>query len=114
VREVMGEVIGYDAYGFGTTDKLIDVAWGGRTPEMLDPVVASMGSYVGETLRRAFGGRWVFSDEHGPYLTGLGGTESTVFPFVKTRQRLELGRRHALAGYYESVLTTVSARRDSR
>lgn len=108
VREIMGETIQYDAFGFATTDRLIDVAWGGNTPEQIDPVIASMGSYVGETIRRTFGGRWVYSEVHGPYLDDLGNAGATLFPFVKTRKRLEIGHGHTLAAYYEGVLNAVS------
>lgn len=73
-----------------------------------EPAIVLLGSYLGEVLLRACGGRWETGDVFtGPGLRGLAGMEITVNPFSRMRQAFVNLENHHLAGYWNTVVKKI-------
>lgn len=73
-----------------------------------DPAIVLLGSYLGEVLLRACGGRWETGDVFtGPGLRGLAGMEITISPFSRIRQAFTDLENHHLASYWNTVVKKI-------
>jgi hypothetical protein len=74
--------------------------------EDIEPTVVLLGSYLGEVLLQAGGGRWETGDVFtGPGLRGIGGKEITVSPFYVIRKAFTKFEEHVIAKYWNDVVS---------
>lgn len=75
--------------------------------ETLGLLTRLWGSYLGEVIRRRYGGEWIiWSDKHGKTMALQVG-DATVFPHNKVKKRLERGSDHNIWNYYQSVVSSL-------
>ena len=68
------------------------------------------GIYLGETLRREIGGRWITGHEEAPNLLAVEFDDGTViFPTARVFRRLTDGAAENVADYYNAVREIVAA-----
>jgi len=101
-KDTFDVVLDYSVESLGLIDEIISNNWD-EPPIMLDQMVVMFGAYVGETLRRRYGGSWEYDEEHGYALTGLADKDVRVFPFAKTHKRFTNGEGDSLAFYHEAL-----------
>lgn len=103
VRRTMPDVAGipfeYDEASVEWLDGYIDRMRGqfGDEPGRLSQVLAS---YIGESIRHAYGGRWVDAED------GIGieiRPDFIVFPFNKVNKQFENGPEDSVLSFYQSI-----------
>lgn len=88
VLDIAGQQLDFSLESLATLDDLLDewlhlsVIYGGERPAGLDHLTLPLVSYVGETLRRAFGGTWVTRDDR-PLLAFRPNITLDLFPLVQ-------------------------------
>jgi hypothetical protein len=92
-------VLDYSEESLTRIDEIVTAHWDGA-PILMDDVVRTFGSYVGETIRRLQGGAWVFDPEFGFALTGIGGSEIRAYPFSRIYKRFL--DDESIADYYRA------------
>jgi hypothetical protein len=71
----------------------------------IEPAVVLLGSYLGEVILRAGGGRWETGDVFtGPGLRGISGKEITISPFSLIRQAFTALEDHHVCKYWNIVV----------
>ncbi len=81
--------------------------------EDIEPTVVLLGSYLGEVLLQACGGRWETGDVFaGPGLRGLGGKEMSVSPFARIRQAFTRLEDHHVSTYWNTVVKRMKEAED--
>jgi hypothetical protein len=101
-KEHFGVDLDYSAESLKTIDEIITKNWP-KPPNMLNPVVISFGSYVGETIRRLLGGEWAFDPERGYTLANVGGASTRIFPFAKVEKRFVNGEGDSIGFYFAAI-----------
>ncbi len=81
-------------------DRFVEETWGGSPPVMIDPMVALLGAYVGESIRKNLGGQWVDDEEIGPCLDNISDCGIKTNPFAKVRKRFQNGEEDSIGYYY--------------
>ncbi len=106
-RDLFKIDLDYSAESITKLEDIIVLGWS-ESPQMLEEVSVSFGSYLGETVRKVHGGEWGFSKEEGVYLQHIGRNGdykgAKIFPFGKTKKRFQKGRNESLASYYKTLL----------
>jgi hypothetical protein len=70
--------------------------------ETVESLISILGSYLGECLRRNFGGEWKASE----YGWGIFFSERhATFPFSKTRKQFENGEEDSIYSFFELIPT---------
>ncbi len=99
-----GVELEYDEACFEHTDSMIEEGWRGEQPAMLDVVVQTFGSFLGEAIRSLHGGEWDFDEQNQVvYLRGVGPKQVSVFPFDRVRRRFVDGADQSIAAYYREL-----------
>ncbi len=95
VREATGQELDFSLESLAVLDDLLDQwlhlaeVYGGEQPQDLTALAQPLAAYVGETLRMAFGGRWI--ERTGRPVLQLGEVvDLELLPLV----RVILGRQH--------------------
>jgi hypothetical protein len=78
---------------------------GGKSPENVAMLTRIWGAYLGEVLRRRWGGTWSV-DESGPVLTI---NHQQFRPHERVKQRLLAGKQHDIEAFYREAEARVSA-----
>ena len=112
-KEHFGIDLDYSAESLKTIDEIITKNWP-KPPNMLNPVVISFGSYVGETIRRLFGGEWVFDSKHGYALASIGGASTRIFPFAKVEKRFINGDGDSISFYFAALVKIIADKKSSK
>jgi hypothetical protein len=82
----------YTPASVAALDKIIMLKFGSDEEEDIDIGVQAFGAYLGECVRRHFGGTWHDEDMRGqPVLLDVGTNKQRVKPFAAVRQRFEEG-----------------------
>src|ERR1700761_1367693 len=102
IRNAFDFELNFGADSIPTLDEIIEAAWPGGPPALLDEVILGFGSYLGESIRKIHGGNWRFEAEHGLFLD-VGGKNLKIFPFAMIHHRLINGPDDSLANYYSMV-----------
>ncbi|MCF7954495.1 MAG: hypothetical protein K9M75_01710 [Phycisphaerae bacterium] len=112
MHELSGRLLEYNEACFEETDKMIEEGWGGECPVMLDTVVLTFGSFVGEAIRRIHGGQWVYDEKHGGHLINVGGKGSNIkiFPFSKIKKRFQNSDEDSIGYYYTVIKQMINER----
>lgn len=106
----------YSSESIGALDAAISRHWE-KPPQMIGAVVLSLGSYLGETIRRQLGGEWGQRSGDGldrVSLLNVMGTSIEVRPFVQMHRRLVNGQVDALAPWFDSIRKRGMAEREGR
>jgi hypothetical protein len=98
-KSIFGVDLDYSAESIARLEEMITKGWP-EPPNLLDPLVEGLGSYLGETIRRLHGGEWRHTEEHGFFLDGLGGRDIQIFPMARARKRLLKGSDESVDYYY--------------
>ncbi len=96
-RRTMGLDLRYDLESLMKLDAMVDAI---GKPKHLDQMVMVLGSYLGETLRRVYGGRWVWDPQWRTWAVLLpkkGGGETGPFPFAKVQKRFQNGMEDSIS-----------------
>lgn len=77
----------------------------GPTPDEIDRVARMFGGYIGEVMRRRFGGEWTLDSSIfvEPTITLAFSPTSMVFPPSKVYKRLIDGEGDAVTSYYQVI-----------
>lgn len=72
--------------------------------ENVDGLVVPLGSFLGECIIAAYGGRWQYSEEFGQWCVGFD-ANNEVYPFAKVRKQFENGLEggDSILGLYDVV-----------
>ena len=116
VEQNYGVRLDYSAESLRTLDRVIDDLRRDQRFEALQPLLFSMGCYVGEVLVRHAGGRWRSTDE-----LGMGKVASSPIaiempdgrgcnPVGRVYKRFQRGREDSLASFYQAMTGESPAR----
>ena len=92
VERVLGKM--HNHYKFATPGT-------GSSQEQLDATAKTWGIYIGEVIRRHYGGQWVTAPDGS---LGLAIGEATVSPIAKARKRIVDGPTENIRYYFSSML----------
>ncbi|OGS51028.1 MAG: hypothetical protein A3K65_02000 [Euryarchaeota archaeon RBG_16_68_12] len=96
-RDTMGLDLRYDLESLRKLDAMVDAI---GKPEDLGQMVMIIGSFLGETLRRVYGGRWVWDPQWRTWAVLLpkkSGGETGPFPFAKVQKRFLNGMEDSIS-----------------
>jgi hypothetical protein len=104
-----GVTLDYSVASLGEIDGIIEDLRRDQRFEVLQPVLFSMGCYVGEVLVRHGGGRWCRAEDLGPGLVALspiavempGGRGCS--PVGRVYRRFQRGRDHGIVSFFLSL-----------
>jgi hypothetical protein len=99
-REKLDVDVGYDEAGVRWLDGYID---GQRDapPKIQDRLVSTLGSYLGECVRRQYGGQWVNDPEQG-WAVAINENFS-VYPFNKVQKQLTSADGESVLGFFTAI-----------
>ncbi|MEK7858769.1 MAG: hypothetical protein AAB320_06460 [Elusimicrobiota bacterium] len=100
ISEQCGVTLGYDEKSVVWLDGYIERLRGGIDPEFKDSLVGVFGSYLGECIRRRFGGRWDETD--GRWAIRFD-EKNAAFPFAKVFKQFENGPTDSIAAFYRAI-----------
>ncbi len=76
----------------------------GPTPEQMATLSLAYGAYLGEVIRREFGGTWTKEDVNGePAIALVFDTEHKLFPPAKVWKRLNTGEEDNVLTFYRFI-----------
>jgi len=109
VEETYGATLDYGVYSLKQVDGIIDDLRRDQTFEDLQPLLFSMGCYVGEVLVRRSGGRWRLADQVG--MTAVAASPIVVAmpdgrgcnPIGKVYKRFQDGPADSIAGFFQAM-----------
>jgi len=108
IRSMSGLDLDYSPPSLMGVDRVLDELVPTIPDEDREATVVLLGSYLGEVMLRAGGGRWETGDVFtGPGLRGMGGKEITINPFARIRQSFTEKEDHHLARYWNMVVDRV-------
>lgn len=109
VEQTYGATLDYGVYSLKQVDGILDDLRRDQKFEDLQPLLFSMGCYVGEVLVRRAGGRWRLADEVGmtavassPIVVGMRDGRGCN-PVGKVYKRFHDGSDEGIAGFYEQM-----------
>lgn len=103
-----GAEISTDLAGLAELDDFFASFWDAH--ETSKPTtIAGYGCLIGEIIRTAFGGEWMFDDVIGYHLTNVGDAGITVFPFAQSMRRFQ-DPTHSLAALGGRLAEAVETR----
>ena len=113
VEQTYGAKLDYGVYSLKQVDGIVDDLRRDQKFEDLQPLLFSMGCYVGEVLVRRAGGRWRRADEAG--MTAVASSPIVVEmkdgrgcnPVGKVYKRFQNGPEDSIAGFYH-LMTEVA------
>ncbi len=74
----------------------------GPTPEQMATISLAYGAYLGEVIRREFGGTWMNEEVNGePAITLVFSPQAKIFPPAKVWKRLNAGEEDNVWTFYE-------------
>ena len=106
-RELAGIDLDYSPHSLTVLDETISRLWP-KPPEVLDGLVATLGAYTGELIRRHLGGTWSLDLKGTPVLHNIGDHVTEVSPLSKAWKRLTQGENDSLAWYFTSIQHVMS------
>ena len=98
LRDQCGVTLGYDEKSVVWLDGYIERLRGGIDPEFKDSLVGVFGSYLGECIRRRFGGRWDETDGRWASVS----TRRTP-PSAPGRQTVRARPQDSIAAFYRAI-----------
>jgi len=105
IRSMSGIDLDFSPPSLMAVDRILNELVNTLPDEDKEATVVLLGSYLGEVLLRAAGGRWETGDVFtGPGVRGLGGKEITINPFARIRQAFADKEEHHLAQYWNMVV----------
>ena len=87
-------------YDLASIKKLDEMIEGMGKPKNLEPVVMVFGSFLGETIRQLYKGRWEWSEHYktwGVTFPLPGGSQDSAFVFAKVQKRFYNGMEDSLS-----------------
>jgi len=77
---------------------------GGMSDENIQLLKRVWGSYLGETIRRQYGGQWnLISNDKGEEVPALTYQGKSLFPHQQVMRRLTEGDQHSIWEYYQNL-----------
>jgi hypothetical protein len=109
VRSMSGINLDFSPPSLIALDRILPSLVATLQKDQRDPAIILLGSYLGEVLLHACGGRWETGDVFtGPGLRGLGGKEITISPFSRIRQAFIKIEPDHLASYWNTVVKSIT------
>jgi hypothetical protein len=108
VRSMSGIDLDYSPPSLIALDRVLASLVATLSKDDIEPTVVLFGSYLGEVILRAGGGRWETGDVFtGPGLRGICGKEITISPFSLIRTAFTKLQPHHISSYWNSVVERV-------
>ncbi len=109
VRSMSGIELDFSPPSLMALDRVLDGLVSTLAKEDQEPTVVLLGSYLGEVILQACGGRWETGDVFaGPGIRGISGKEVTISPFSRIRQAFTNLEPHHLSTYWNSVVGRIN------
>jgi len=106
-REQMNVQIDYDKQGVHWLDGYIDRQRLHATEDTKSKLPNTLGSYLGECIRRTYGGKWIQDGEYG---WGVQVNDKvTVFPFTKVQKQLANADGDSVLGLFTALQPLMKA-----
>jgi hypothetical protein len=101
-RELLAIAVGFEEAGVRWLDRYIDGLRAGANESTKEKLPSTLGSYLGECIRRSFGGTWIEDKEYG-WAVKIN-QQVTVLPFSKVRKQLSSNAEgESVLGLYTSI-----------
>jgi hypothetical protein len=102
MSRVCGFAFGYDAQSVAWLDGYIERQRAGNdmTPELMNGLVSTLGSYLGECVINCYGGYW--ENEGGEWRVSFD-SQNAVYPFAKVRKQFEGGPGDSIKSFFELI-----------
>ncbi|MFH1676072.1 MAG: hypothetical protein ABIC40_03520 [bacterium] len=108
VRSMSGMELDFSPPSLIGLDRILKELIPSLSSEDQEPTVILLGSYLGEVVLRACGGRWETGDVFaGPGIRGLFGKEITISPFVRIRQAFSNLEEFHLSRFWNAMVERV-------
>ena len=78
------------------------------TDKQIEDAASMWGAYVGEVVRRHYGGRWAISKPEG--VLQLETEDATIFPVRKVQKRLTAGPADAIPNYFNAMRVVLESK----
>lgn len=97
-----GFALGYDERSLEYVDGYLERMRAGADEGLRRALLAALGSYLGECIRRTYGGRWTLRDGSWAVQFDAG---NAAFPFSKTAKQLDEGHAggQSILGFFSSI-----------
>ena len=108
-KEHMNIVVGYDEAGVRWLDGYIDRQRQAAADDIKAKLPDTLGCFLGECVRAAFGGQWIAHPEHGLELRFS--ERLSIFPLNKVRKQLANEEGDSVLGLYRAIGPLLAAKR---
>ncbi len=101
-RRVLGIELRYDLDSIMKLDSIIDAIGPPRDQKASVDILQQVGSFLGEALRRTYGGRWVWDEGYATWRVHIptpSGRDTTPGPFAKAQKRIESGMEDSISHF---------------
>jgi hypothetical protein len=102
--------LSYDLASINKLDEMVD---GIGKPKNLEQMIMVFGSFLGETIRRLYGGRWQWDDRYKTWAVTFPlatGGEDSAFVFAKVQKRFVNGTEDSLSFFAHVIDGRVKGR----
>lgn len=96
----LGVAANYDIEGVRWLDGFINGQHLGASDEVKERLVQTLGSFLGECIRKTYGGEWV--DESGSWEIRFS-QGNAAYPFTKVRKQLQNGPEDSVLGMFTAI-----------
>jgi hypothetical protein len=100
--------LGYDAEGVRFLDRFINGRYEDPDDDQEPMLVQTLGSFLGECIRRSHGGEWVEADGSWAIRFSEG---NLAFPFHKVRKQLQHGPEDSVLSFFNHIPVVFVARK---
>ncbi len=100
--------LGYDAEGVHFLDRFIDGRYKNPNENQTPMLVQTLGSFLGECIRRSHGGEWVEADSSWAIRFSEG---NLAYPFNKVRKQLQHGPEDSVLSFFEHIPVVFTTRK---
>lgn len=100
VAKQLGQSISYDLEGVRWLEGYLQRQHEQKDGSLHDGLVSTLGSFLGECIRRNYGGEW--ADWEGSWCVRFD-EQNAVFPFAKVRKQLEFGAEDSVLSFYKVI-----------
>ena len=93
----VGVILTYDERGVSALDDIIERVRTRISEEQTENLILGIGLFLGECIRRKYGGEWVEYEGQGVVMIAEG---DYIFPFSKVGKQFDNGDEDSILGFY--------------
>jgi hypothetical protein len=106
----LGVVVNYDEAGVRWLDDYIDQQRSKASEEVKAALPRTLGSFLGECIRRSHGGEWEQNKETSQWTVRVT-DRVAVFPFNKVRKQLAGAEGESVVAFFQSITALIASAR---